>query len=199
MEENTAPEGRWGGRLHWLENVFWYHYKWYYFAAVFLAVFIAASLISLLTRVEWDWTVRYVHAGAADPAGVSALKKPFTPVATDESGNGRVQVRVLESCDSGDPGRRDLLGFLRDSENILYVLDGETYAFYSALGYFPGAVPLEGGLYAAVHSAEVTPFTVEEYGSYGFTKEQIEESNQWMAQEHDRLVQTGEEILQRLP
>ena len=198
MEENTAPEGRWAEKLHWLENVFWYHYRWYYFAAVFLAVFIIASLVSLLTRVNWDWTVRYVHTGASDPGAVSTLKKQFTAVCTDESGNGRVQVRVLESCDAGDPGRRDVLGLLLDSENVIYVLDGETFALYDSLGWFPVSVPLEGGLVAAVHSAEVTPFTIEEYGGYGYTQEQIDESNAWMAEQHERLVQTAEGIIKKL-
>ena len=198
MEERAVPESRRAEWLHWLENVFWYHYKWYYFAAVFAAVFILASVISLATRVHWDWTVRYVHAGAADPAGVSALKKRFTAAGTDESGNGKVQVRVLESCGTGDPGRRDILGLLQDSESILYVLDDETFALYDALGYFPVSVAMEGGLHAAVHSAPVEPFTIEEYGSYGYTQEQIDESNAWMAEEHERLVAAAEEILRKL-
>ncbi len=198
MEENTAPEGRWAEKLHWLENVFWYHYKWYYFAAVFLAVFIIASLVSLLTRVNWDWTVRYVHAGASDPAAVNALKKQFTAVCTDETGNGRVQVRVLESFDTGDPGRRDILGLLQDSENVIYVLDEETFALYGSLGYFPVSVPMAGGLTACVHSARVEPFTYEEYSAYGYTQEQIDESNAWMAEQHELKVQTAEGILQKL-
>ena len=198
MHEENLPEGRldrWG---HWLENVFWYHYKWYYMLGVFAAVLIVASVISFIAKVEWDWTVQYVHAGPADPAACSALKKTFTAVGTDESGNGRVQVRVLEHGDTGDPGRKDLLGLLRQSDNIIYVLDESTLTLYRELGWFEDAVPLEGGRWASLNDAPVTPFTLAEYAEYGYTQEQIDEANEYMAGEHVRLLEAAEGILQKL-
>ena len=198
MHEETGPEAGFGARLHWLENVFWYHYKWYYLVGVFAAVLIIASVIAFVSKVEWDWTVQYVHTGAADPAKVAALKKAFNAAATDESGNGKVQVKVVEHPGTGDPGRRDLLGLLLSSDNILYVLDGETLEEYRALGYFGDAVPLEGGLWAATHDAPVALFTLEEYASYGYSQEQIDESNEWMAGEHRRLLDAAGEILQKV-
>ena len=126
------------------------------------------------------------------------LKKLFTAQGTDVSGNGRVQVRVVEHVPTGDPGRKDLLGLLGDWENILYVVDGETLALYQSLGYFGDAVSLGDGRWAAVNDAPFPLFTLEEYSAYGYTQEQIDESNEYMLAEHARLVAEGAAIVQSL-
>ena len=198
MRENTAPESRFAGVLHWLENVFWYHYKWYYFAGVFVAVILIAGLITFLGRKDYDWRVQFVHTGEADPAAVARLTETFTAAATDESGNGKVQVLVLETAETADPGRRDILGLLREPENMVYVLDGETLALWQGLGYFAGAVPLSGDLWAATHDAPVIPYTLEEYAPYGYDQAGIDEANLRQETEHARLLTVSEEILQSL-
>ena len=126
MHEQEPTLSRWENISHWLENVFWYHYKWYYFVGVFAGILLISSIVSFVTKVEWDWTVPYVHAGAADKASAAAVKKALLAVGTDTSGNGKVQIKVEEFPDTGDPGRKDLLGLLRESDNILFVMDGET-------------------------------------------------------------------------
>ena len=198
MHEQEPAASRWEKISHWLENVFWYHYKWYYFVGVFAAILLISSIVSFVSRVDYDWTVPYVHAGGADKASVSAVKKTLTNLGTDVSGNGKVQIKVEEYPDTGDPGRKDLLGLLRESEDILFVLDGETLALYQSLGYFSDAAPLSDGLWAATNDAPVKPFTLAEFAEYGYTQEQIDESNEYMAQQHTRLIQEAEGILQRL-
>ena len=198
MHEQDPAPSRWERWTHWLENVFWYHYKWYYFVGVFFAILLISSVVSFVSRVNWDWTVPYVHVGAADRASVSAVKKALTAVGTDVSGNGKVQIKVEEYPDTRDPGRKDLLGLLRDSDNVLYVLDEETLRLYRSLGYFEEAVPIGQGLWAAVHDAPVKPFTLAEYAEYGYTQEQIDDSNRYMAEKHARLVADAEDILKQL-
>ena len=198
MQEQDPAESRWAKRAHWLENVFWYHYKWYYFVGIFAAVLLIASVLSFTTRVTYDWTVPYVHTGEADSAGVSAVKKALTGLATDTSGNGRVQIKVEEYADTEDPGRKDLLGLLRDSNDILYVLDEETLTLYRSLGWFQEAAPLGDGRWLAVNDAPVTPFTLAEYAEYGYTQAQIDESNEYMAAEHAKLVAEAEGIVRSL-
>ncbi len=198
MHEQAPNASRWEQVTHWLENVFWYHYKWYYFVGVFLGVLLISSVIGFVTRVQWDWTVPYVHLGAADKASTAAVKKALTAVGTDVSGNGRVQIKVEEYPDTGDPGRMDLLGLLRESDNILFVMDAETLELYRSLGYFGEASPLGEGLWAAAHDAPVIPFTLEEYAAYGYTQEQIDDSNAYMAQKHADQVAAAEGILQSL-
>ena len=189
-----APRAKgWEEWSHWLENVFWYHYKWYYFVGVFAAVLLISSVVSFVTKVDWDWTVPYVHVGEADKGSAAAVKKALTAAGSDMSGNGKVQIKVEEYPETGDPGRKDLLGLLRESDNVLFVLDGETLGLYQALGYFSDAVPLGEGLWAATHDAPVTPFTLEEYKEYGYTQEQIDDSNAYMARQHaDRLAAAAE-------
>ncbi len=198
VHEQEPVAGRRENFIHWLENVFWYHYKWYYFVGVFAAILLISSVVSFVTKVKWDWTVSYVHTGAADRAAAAALKKTLTGLGTDVSGNGKVQILVEEYPDTGDPGRKDLLGLLRDSDRILFVLDGETLALYQTLGYFGDAVPLSEGLWAASNDAPVKPFTLEEFAEYGYTQAQIDESNEYMASEHSRRVQEAAGILQGL-
>ena len=198
MHEQAPDAGRWEKWSHWLENVFWYHYKWHYFVGVFAAVLLISSIVSFVSRVDWDWTVPYVHVGEADKGSAAAVKKALTTVGSDVSGNGKVQIRLEEYPETGDPGRKDMLGLLRGSDNILFVMDGETLALYQALGYFSDAVPLGEGLWAATHDAPVTPFTLEEYAAYGYTQEQIDDSNAYMAQQHADRVAAAADILQSL-
>ena len=76
MHEQSPNASRWEKWSHWLENVFWYHYKWYFFVGIFAAVLLISSVIGFVTQVKWDWTVPYVHLGAADKASAAAVKKP---------------------------------------------------------------------------------------------------------------------------
>ena len=198
VHEQEPAASRWASISHWLENVFWYHYKWYYFVGVFAAILIISSIVSFVSRVEYDWTVPYVHLGAVDKVSVNAVKKVLTAVGSDVSGNGKVQILVEEYPDTGDPGRKDLLGLLRESDNILFVMDGETLELYQALGYFGDAVPLGEGLWAATHDAPVTPFTLEEYREYGYTQEQIDDSNAYMADQHAKKLEAAAGILRSL-
>ena len=165
---------------------------------VFAAVLLISSVVSFVSRVDWDWTVPYVHVGEADKGSAAAVKKALTSLSSDMSGNGKVQIRLEEYPETGDPGRKDLLGLLRESDNVLFVLDGETLALYQALGYFSDAVPLGEGLWAATHDAPVTPFTLEEYAAYGYTQEQIDDSNAYMAQQHADRVAAAADILRSL-
>ena len=198
MHEQAPRAKGWEEWSHWLENVFWYHYKWYYFVGVFAAILLISSVVSFVSRVDYDWTVPYVHAGGADKASAAAVKKALLAVGSDVSGNGKVQIQVEEYPDTGDPGRKDMLGLVRESENILFVMDGDTLALYQSLGYFDDAVPLMDGLWAATNDAPVKPFTLEEFAEYGYTQEQIDESNEYMAQQHTRMLEEAAGILRSL-
>ncbi len=198
MHETTVPEGRWERLNYWLENVFWYHYKWYYFAGVFVAVLLITSLVSWIGKVDYDWTVQYVHAGAADEAASAELQRRFQTAATDESGNGKVQVQINEFAETTDPGRMDLLGLLRDGDRILYVLDETTLAACRELGYFETVTPLGNGLYAAVWDTPITPYTMADFEGYGYTQDQIDESNAYREGKHLELVEAARVILDNL-
>lgn len=191
MHEQTGEESRRGKRLYWLENVFWYHYKWYYFAGVFAAVLLVVSLVSWFSRVKYDWTVQFVHQGGANEAQVSQVQSRLEAVATDETGNGRVQVQVLEHCDRGEPGRQDLFGLLRDGANILYVVDEGTLEQFRELGYFDEAAALGQGLWVVVWDGEIVPYTQADFEGYGYTDAQIAESNAYRVEQHQQQVEAA--------
>lgn len=198
MYENSANESRWGRLTHWLENVFWYHYKWYYFAAIFAAVLVLTTVISAATKVKYDWTVQYVHAGGADPASAAQLRERFTAAGTDTSGNGKIQIRVAEHFESDQPGRQDLLGLVQDSDNILYVLDTETMTLYRSLGYFGEGVELGGGLWAFLLDTPITPYTWEEFEAYGYSQQSWIEANEYRTEQHALLVEDAGIVLENL-
>ena len=198
MHENSAYESRWGKTSHWIENVFWYHYKWYYFAGIFAAVLLLVSVISFATRVKYDWTVQYVHAGSADPASVTMLRERFTAAGTDVTGNGKVQVRIEEHFTTGVPGRQDLFGLVQSSDNILYVLDTETLTLFQTLGYFGDGIELGGGLWALLLDTPIKPYAWEEFEAYGYTRESWIESNEYRAEQHALLVSEAETVLENL-
>lgn len=198
MQEQNASETRWAQIAHWLENVFWYHYKWYYFAGIFAAVLIIVSVVSFATKVEYDWTVQYVHRGRADPASASAVQERFLRAGNDRSGNGKVQVQVEEHFDSDAPGREELLGLVRDSENVLYVLDAETMERYQALGYFGEGTALGDGLWAFAVDTPITPYTWEEFDAYGYTEQNWLDANEYREEQHALTVAEARQLLQRL-
>ncbi len=198
MHENSAYESRWGKIDHWLENVFWYHYKWYYFAAVFVLVILSVSVISFATKVKYDWTVQYVHSGLKDPDTVAFLQKRYTEAGTDVTGNGKVQIRIAEHFESDKPGRQDLLGLVRDSDNILYVLDTKTYDLYRELGYFGEGIELGSGLWALLLDTPITPYTWEEFDAYGWTEESWIEANEYRTEQHDLMVAEAAVVMENL-
>ena len=198
MDENVTGGSRRSQFLHWLENVFWYHYKWYYFAAVFVLVIVLVSVISFATKVKYDWTVQYVHAGLKDPDSVAYLHKRYTEAGTDVTGNGKVQVQIAEHPASDAPGRQDLMGLVRDSDNILYVLDTETYELYHELGYFGEGVELGNGLWALLLDTPITPYTWEEFEAYGWTEESWIEANEYRTEQHALMVAEAENVMEHL-
>lgn len=198
MHENTAYESRWGKFDHWLENVFWYHYKWYYFFAVFALVIILVSVITFVTRVKYDWTVQYVHSGLRDPDSAAMLRDRYTKAGTDVTGNGKVQIQIVEHFESDAPGRQDLLGLVRESDNILYVLDTETYELYRELGYFGDGIELGGGLWALLLDTPITPYAWEEFEAYGWTEESWIEANEYRTEQHALMVAEAETVMANL-
>ncbi len=199
MYEDHGGSGKWEQREHWLNNVFWYHYKWYFIAVVFAVALLVMSIVSFASRVDYDWTVVYAHRGEADPAGVEAIEELLEKKVTDTTDNGKVQVRVLELCDIHGPGREDLYGPLTDPEILLYVLDDAMLQQYQALGYFAEAAPCGAlGLTAALNDIPVEPYRLEDFAGYEYTQEQIDESNAYRQEQHERLAEEAGVILEKL-
>lgn len=199
MHEEAQPERKIDRFAHWLDNTFWFHYKWYYFFGVFVAVLLIASVISFVTKVTPDWTVTYVHTGSADP-DPSALKALFSRSVTDESGNGKIQLDFQEYSGSGELGRMDILGLARDSAHILYVLDTPVKQLAEQLGWLlPGdSVSIGSGFWAAVLDAKPVAYTLAEYEQYGYDQESIDEANEYQLEKHADQVALAREILSRM-
>ena len=200
MYETNGASGRMEQLEHWLNNVFWYHYKWYFLAAVFALTLLVMSIVSFASRVDYDWTVVYAHRGPSDPAGAAAIEALMEKTAPDTTDNGKVQVQVLELCDDVEgPGREDLYGPLLDSDTLLYVLDDGVLKQYQSLGYFQETAPCgEPGLMAAVNDVPVTPYVMEDFAGYEYTQEQIDDANVYRQEQHELLAEEARAILWKL-
>lgn len=197
MHEEARPEGKLRRLEDWLTNVFWYHYRWYYIAAVFVATLVIVSAVSFIAHVDYDWTVVYAHAGQADPAGAAALKERFTQAGVEVNGDRKLRVKVLELFEGESPDRHGLYGLLDDADAFLYALDGPTAALYRDLGYFTEATEADG-LLLAVNDAPVKPYTLAQFAEYNYTQDQIDEANAYRQEEHDKLAALARQVLENL-
>lgn len=196
MYEERGGSGRLEQLEHWINNVFWYHYKWYFLAGVFVLALLVMSIVSFASRVEYDWSVVYAHRGAADPDTAEAIGELIERYAPDLTENGKVQVQVLEVCDTEGPGREDLYAYLTDPETFLYVLDAAQLERYQSLGYFEEYAPCpEPGLTAAVHDTPITLYVMEDFVGYDYTQEQIDEANVYRQEQHEKAAAMARELL----
>ena len=191
MKENS--------KLHrfenWLSNTFWYHYKWYYMAALFAVSLILCIAISTLTRVHSDWTVVYAHSGTANPKAVAALDELLAQRLPDTTGNGKLDLTFSEiALADGQSDLRDERGLYyaaNDEDIYLILLDEETYALYhSELGFFEEAVyDAQLGLYILLNDYPPKLHTNAEEDYAKFTEEELREVNDEITNQHNARVE----------
>ncbi len=63
MYEENEKQSRFAALEAWLNNIFWYHYKWYFIIGVFIVSLLIMSAVSFIKNVDYDWIVIYSHSG----------------------------------------------------------------------------------------------------------------------------------------
>ncbi len=198
MEQQYQPEDRFQRWEHWLSNVFWFHYKLYYIAALFFATILLTTLFSAIFREKTDLSLIYVHSPAEETSAAEPIRSLFARYAeTERRGGARVAVDPVEL--ETKEGERPLYGELELSDNILYLLDGDSLEFCRALGFFEEADYLPSlGLWVSVRDVPVIPYLLEDFQDQGYTQEQVDESNAYREEEHRKQVQAARALVDTL-
>lgn len=189
---------------YWLENIFWYHYKWYYIIGLFVLTLLISWVVTMVSQVNYDWTVVYAHRGTADPENLSKITECYSEYAEDTDSNGRVRVKAVEILMTDTP-EEPLYGPLSDSDYLVFFMDDYTAEKYTQLGYFE---ELSSGmntvyissldLYAAVNYA---PYKMHynyenEYSVY--SDSEMAALNELMSEKHDKAAVSAITVLEAL-
>lgn len=181
----------------WLANVFWFHYKWYFMAAVFAAALIIMFLVGAVSEVKYDWKVVYLSS-AADSARDKELVRLLEDALPETGRNHRVDVELLHASDTG--AGEPVYGYLENEECVIFLLDEAAKEKYTKLGFFEGAVPVAGreGLYAAMHDAPVKPLSAEDPQYSSYSQKFLDAVNRENLEEHDKLIGLAQTAISEL-
>ncbi len=182
----------------WLANVFWFHYKWYFIAAVFAAALVVMFIVGAVSEVKYDWRVVYLSSEAPDPAREKALIRLLEDKLPETGRNHRVDVELVNSA-AGDVGE-PAYGYLENQDCIIFLLDDAVKEKYSQLGFFEDAMPVKGetGLYAALHDSPVKMLSAEDPQYSSYSQQFLDAVNRENLEEHDKLMGLAEKAASEL-
>lgn len=182
----------------WLANVFWFHYKWYFIAAVFAAALVVMFIAGAVSEVKYDWRVVYLSSETPDPAREKALVRLLEDTLPETGRNHRVDVELVNSAD-GDAGE-PAYGYLENQDCIVFLLDEAAKEKYAKLGFFEDAAPVNGeaGLYAALHDSPVKMLSAEDPQYSSYSQQFLDAVNRENIEEHDRLISLAETAISEL-
>lgn len=137
----------------WFENVFWYHYKWWFLLGVFVLAVAIFITVEALSTEKYDYTViigTHTDISESDAAGVLAAVGESIG---DLDGNGKVSINyiavnlaeetknnssypALSSGNTDESSQNRMMLYLASEEYSLFLLDDETAQLYCALDFF---------------------------------------------------------------
>ena len=181
---------------HWLTNVFWVYYKWYFFLGVFLLTVLVLSLIALAGKDRTNLRITYVYGETLQQDQAETVRSMVEARAVPENGKGVVRAKVDPFPLLSETGERLLYGELEDPDRLIYLLDETSLRFFRTMGYFDGAEQMPGmDLWICVREAPVILYRLEDFADQGYTQEQIDESNAFLIERHDQRVQAARELV----
>jgi hypothetical protein len=140
---------------YWFENVFWYHYKWWALAAVFVIAMVVFITVESCGQEHYDMTVVFVQDGDISTDQAQSVLDAISGSVGDLDGNGEVKLNYVSinvgdssenSSSSGTYGAQTvsnedrILMYLTDSDNALFFVNEAVSESYCALGYFDDAL-----------------------------------------------------------
>lgn len=181
---------------NWLTNVFWVYYKWYFFLGVAILTVLVLTVVSFAGQDRTNMRVTYVYGETLEQEQAETVRKQMEARAVPENGRGVVRVKVEGFPLVNEAGERLLYGELGDPDRIFYLLDETSLSFYQTLGYFADARPMPGtDLWIALRDTPVVLYRIEDFADQGYTREQIDESNEFLIQRHGERIQAARELL----
>ncbi len=132
----------------WFENVFWYHYKWWFLIGVFVVAVIVFITVESATMTDYDMTIVFGQSGNVTEEDVADILDTVGDAVGDLNGDGEVHIGFISvplgdtdtdtssAASSGATMRDRMLLYMSDESYVLYFLEDAYSASYIALGYF---------------------------------------------------------------
>lgn len=133
------------GFRNWFENVFWYHYKWWFLGAVFLVALIVFIGIESAGNEDYDMTVVFAQSDSISRQQAETVLDAISESVGDLDGNGEVNLNYVsvglgmsysQMTSQGVSMQDMLMLYMVDSECSLFFIDDEISMAYCAMGYF---------------------------------------------------------------
>lgn len=130
---------------NWFENVFWYHYKWWFLAGVFavaLIIFIAAEAAG---NEKYDMTVVFAQNGGMTEEQAQTVLDSIADSIGDLNGDGEIKLSYVSvdlSMENGSMNGQTvtmqdrLILYMTDEECSLFFIENSTAEVYCSMGYF---------------------------------------------------------------
>ena len=74
---------------NWFDNVFWYHYKWWFLGAVFLIALIVFIAVESAGNEDYDMTVIFAQDGDVSEQQAQIVLDAISDSVGDLNGDGR--------------------------------------------------------------------------------------------------------------
>lgn len=135
------------GFKHWFENVFWYHYKWWFLCGVFVIALIVFIALESSRNVDYDMTVVFVQENDITQDQAKTVLDAIAESVGDLDGNGEITLNYASinpgEATTGSVGasmQDRLLLYMTDEDYCLFFLTAAQAESYCALGYFEDAL-----------------------------------------------------------
>ena len=126
VQESSAT----GGFSHWFQNVFWYHYKWYFLGSLFIAVLAVFFVVTIASSSAPDFSYILALEGVEGSLPLDDWDIPAAQRLADLDGDGKVTIgsRMLGLTDSqmGMASHVVFTAELMSGDCLLMVLDEAT-------------------------------------------------------------------------
>lgn len=134
---------------------FWFHYKYFVLAGVFLATVLSVAITQCATREKFDTEVVLFTYNSYTAGQIDAMEVELEKYAEDLDGDGEVNVQIIdcafgknELADQQNAKRTKLTAIIAsDSKAMLYITDASSYEYLNTLfkGGFFVDLKLPGG------------------------------------------------------
>lgn len=126
---------------NWFDNVFWYHYKWWFLGAVFLIALIVFIAVESAGNEDYDMTVIFAQDGDVSEQQAQIVLDAISDSVGDLNGDGKTLLNYQSVNFSGEVSQgftmQDrLILYMTDEECALFIIENEASANYCAMGYF---------------------------------------------------------------
>jgi len=184
---------------YWLENVFWYHFKWYWLFGVAVVSFVIMIIIGNIRTVHYDWNVAFIRGGSAVYSSHAYTNEEivnyFENILPDTDGNRstRINLSNVFTVDVGESGAKsgaeNAFYALANPDCYIALMDTENFERWSELGYIVESKYSQRlSQYVVVIDPPIVLTDRDSAKTIGMSDTQISENDNLIRETHDNLL-----------